>query len=142
MSNVYPNVSPQNNIKKKNIELTTRKIFNIILKSNEFNNVILNELNGFQNIFYLKNKKIFQFHLRKKKKQELDILKNQEIILLKPNSNHDSLICLTNNGCIYSINYETMKIKYFSNLDFNKFIIPNIIPQKKKIFFFFKENFR
>ena len=85
MSNVYPNIYPQNIIKKKNIELTTRKIFNIILKSNEFNNVILNELNGYQNIFYLKNKKIFLFHLRRKKKQELDILKNQEIILLKPN---------------------------------------------------------
>ena len=139
MSNAYQNIYPQNIIKKKNIELTTRKIFNIILKSNEFNNVILNELNGYQNIFYLKNKKIFLFHLRRKKKQELDILKNQEIILLKPNSTHDSLICLTNNGCIYSINYETMKIKYFSNLDFNKFIIPNIIPQKKRSFSFSKK---
>ena len=139
MSNAYQNIYPQNIIKKKNIELTTRKIFNIILKSNEFNNVILNELNGYQNIFYLKNKKIFLFHLRRKKKQELDILKNQEIILLKPNSNHDSLICLTNNGCIYSINYETMKIKYFSNLDYNKFIIPNIIPQKKRSFSFSKK---
>ena len=98
-------MNSQYNLKKKNIELTTRRIFDIKLKSNDFNNIILNEVNGFQNIFYLKNKKIYQLLLRKKKKQELDILKNQEIIFLTTNLNHDSLICLTNNGCIFSINY-------------------------------------
>ena len=134
------NMNSQYNLKKKNIELTTRRIFDIKLKSNDFNNIVLNELNGFQNFFYLKNKKINQFFLRKKKKQELDILKNQEIIFLTTNLNHDSLICLTNNGSIFSVNYETMKIKYFSNLDFNKFIIPNIISQKKRSFSFSKKN--
>ena len=130
------NVNPQNIIRKKNIELTIRKIFDIKIKSNDFNNIVLNELNGFQNIFYLKNKKIFQFFLRKKKKQELDILKNQEIIYLTTNMNHDSLICLTNNGSIFSVNYETFNIKYFSNLDFTKFIMPNIITSKKRSFSF------
>ena len=85
MSNIYS----QNIIRKKNIELTTRKIFEIKQKTNEFSNVILNELNGFQNIFYLKNKKIFQFFLQKKKKQELDFLKNYEKIYLTTNSTHD-----------------------------------------------------
>ena len=132
-------MNSQYNLKKKNIELTTRRIFDIKLKSNDFNNIILNEVNGFQNIFYLKNKKIYQLLLRKKKKQELDILKNQEIIFLTTNLNHDSLICLTNNGCIFSINYETFKIKYFSNLDFNKFIIPNVIAPKKRSFSFSKK---
>ena len=130
------NVNPQNIIRKKNIELTIRKIFDIKIKSNDFNNIVLNELNGFQNIFYLKNKKIFQFFLKKKKKQELDILKNQEIIYLTTNMNHDSLICLTNNGSIFSVNYETFNIKYFSNLDFTKFIMPNIITSKKRSFSF------
>ena len=136
MSNIYS----QNIIRKKNIELTTRKIFEIKQKTNEFSNVILNELNGFQNIFYLKNKKIFQFFLQKKKKQELDFLKNYEIIYLTTNSTHNSLICLSNNGCIFSINYATFQIKYFSNLDFNKFIIPNIITPKKSSFSFFQKN--
>ena len=137
MSNIYS----QNIIRKKNIELTTRKIFEIKQKTNEFSNVILNELNGFQNIFYLKNKKIFQFFLQKKKKQELDFLKNYEIIYLTTNSTHNSLICLSNNGCIFSINYATFQIKYFSNLDFNKFIIPNIITPKKSSFSLFNFNF-
>ena len=134
------NINLQNIIRKKNIELMTKKIFDIKLKSNDFNNIILNELNGYQTIFYLKNKKIFQFFLRKKKKQELDILKNHEIIYLTTNLNHNSLICLSNTGCIFSINYETYKIKYFSNLDFNKFIIPNIISTKKRSFSFSQKN--
>ena len=136
MSNIYS----QNIIRKKNIELTIRKIFEIKQKTNEFNNVILNELSGYQDIFYLKNKKIFQFFLQKKKKQELDLLKNYEIIFITTNSNHDSLICLSNNGCIFSINYSSFKIKYFSNLDFNKFIIPNIITPKKSVFSFSQKN--
>ena len=136
MSNLYSH----NIIRKKNIELTTRKIFEIKQKSNEFNNVILNELSGYQSIFYLKNKKIFQFFLQKKKKQEFDLLKNYEIIFITTNSNHDSLICLTNNGCIFSINYSSFKIKYFSNLDFNKFIIPNLITHKKHSFSFSQKN--
>ena len=83
MSNIYS----QNIIRKKNIELTIRKIFEIKQKTNEFNNVILNELSGYQDIFYLKNKKIFQFFLQKKKKQELDLLKNYEIIFGKNSFN-------------------------------------------------------
>ena len=133
-------INSHNIIRKKNIELTTRKIFDMKLKSNDFNNIILNELNGLQTIFYLKNKKLFKFYLRKKKKLELDALKNYEIIYLTTNLNHDSLICLSNNGCIFSINCETLKIKYFSNLDFNKFIIPNIISPKKRSFSFSKKN--
>ena len=132
-------INTHNIIRKKNIELTTRKIFDMKLKSNDFNNIILNELNGLQTIFYLKNKKIFKLSLRKKKKQELDALKNYEIIYITTNLNHDSLICLSNNGCIFSINCETLKIKYFSNLDYNKFIIPNIISQKKRSFSFSKK---
>ena len=61
------NINSQNNFRKKNIELTIRKIFDIKIKSNDFNNIIPNELNGFQNIFYLKNKKLYHFFLRKKK---------------------------------------------------------------------------
>ena len=132
MSNINDN--------KKNIEVTTRKIFEIKTKANDFNYIIFNELNGFQTIYYLKNKMIYQLFLKSKKKQEFDILKNYEIIYLDTNLNHDSLICLSSNGCIFSINYETHRIIYFSNLDFNKFIIPNIISPKKRSFSFSRKN--
>ena len=125
---------------KKNTEITTRKIFDIKVKSNDFNYIILNELNGFQTIYYLKNKKLHQLFLKTKKRQEYEILKNYEIIYLDTNLNHDSLICLTSNGCIFSINYETHRIIYFSNLDYNKFIIPNIISPKKRSFSFSRKN--
>ena len=130
----------QNIYHKKNLEVTTRKIFDIKKKTNDFNCIVLNELNGFQTIYYLKNKKIQQLFLKTKKKQELDILKNYEIIYLDTNLNHDSLICLTSNGCIFSINYETHRIIYFSNLDFNKFIVPNVISIKKRSFSFSRKN--
>ena len=130
----------QNNNMKKNIEVSTRKIFDIKLKTNDFRYVILNELNGFQSIYYLKNKKLHQLFLKSKKRIEIDILKNYEIIYLDTNLNHDSIICLTSNGCIFSINYETHRIIYFSNLDFNKFIIPNIISTKKRSFSFSRKN--
>ena len=129
------NFSPPNLIRKKDTEITSRQIFDIKLKSNDFNNIILNELNGFKSIFYLKNKKLHQFFFLTKKKQEYDILKNYEIIYLDTNLNHTSLICLSSNGCIFSINYDTNKVIYFSNLDFNKFIIPNVIINKKRNFF-------
>ena len=138
MSNLNIN-NYQNNFLKKNIEVSTRKIFDIKLKTNDFRYIILNELNGFQSIFYLKNKKLHQLFLKSKKKIEIEILKNYEIIYLDTNLNHDSIICLTSNGCIFSINYETHRIIYFSNLDFNKFIIPNIIS-KKRSFSFSKRN--
>ena len=131
----YPHYSS-----KKSIEVTTRKIFEIKMKSNDFNYLILNELNGFQSIFYLKNKKLHQLFLKTKQRQEIEILKNYEIIYLDTNLNHDSLICLTSNGCIFSINYETHRIKYFSNLDYNKFIVPNIISTKKRSFSFSRRN--
>ena len=63
MSNIYS----QNIIRKKDIELTIRKIFEIKQKTNEFNNVILNELSGYQDIFYLKNKKYSNFFYKRKK---------------------------------------------------------------------------
>ena len=112
------NFSPPNFIRKKDTEITSRQIFDIKLKSNDFNNIILNELNGFKSIFYLKNKKLHQFFFKKKKKQEYDILKNYEIIYLDTNLNHTSLICLSSNGCIFSINYDTNKVIYFSNFKF------------------------
>ena len=130
----------QNYSQKKNIEVTTRKIFDVKLKSNDFNYIILNELNGFQSIYYLKNKKLHQLFLKTKKRHEFEILKNYEIIYLDTNLNHDSLICLSSNGCIFSINYETHRIIYFSNLDYNKFIIPNIISSKKRSFSFSRKN--
>ena len=125
---------------KKYFEVTTRRIFDIKIKTNDFNYIILNELNGFQSIFYLKNKKLHQLFLKTKKRQEIEILKNHEIIYLDTNLNHDSLICLTNKGCIFSINYETHRIIYISNLDYNKFIIPNIITAKKRSFSFSRKN--
>ena len=130
----------QNLPRKKNIEVNIRKIFDIKIKSNDFNYIILNELNGFQTIYYLKNKKLHQLFLKSKKKQEYEILKNYEIIYLDTNLNHDSLICLSSNGCIFSINYETHRIIYFSNLDYNKFIVPNIISSKKRSFSFSRKN--
>ena len=134
------NINSQNYSSTKSIEVTTRKIFDIKIKSNDFNYLILNELNGFQSIYYLKNKKLYQLFLKTKQRQELEILKNYEIIYLDTNLNHDSLICLTSNGCIFSINYETHRIIYFSNLDYNKFIIPNIILTKKRSFSFSRRN--
>ena len=134
------NTNYQNYSSKKSIEVTARKIFDIKLKSNDFHYLILNELNGFQSIFYLKNKKIYHLFLKTKQRQEIEILKNYEIIYLDTNLNHDSLICLTSNGCIFSINYETHRIKYFSNLDFNKFIVPNIMATKKRSFSFSRRN--
>ena len=125
---------------KKYFDATTRRIFDIKIKTNDFNCIILNELNGFQSIYYLKNKKLYQLFLKTKKRQEIEILKNHEIIYLDTNLNHDSLICLTNKGCIFSINYETHRIIYISNLDFNKFIIPNIISTKKRSFSFSRRN--
>ena len=130
----------QNFQRTKNLEVTSRKIFDIKIKTNDFNYVILNELNGFQSIYYLKNKKLHQLFLKTKKKQELEILKNYEIIYLDTNLNHDSLICITSNGSIFSINYEAHKIIYFSNLDFNKFIIPNLISSKKRSLSFSRKN--
>jgi hypothetical protein len=58
----------QNNNMKKNIEVSTRKIFDIKLKTNDFRYVILNELNGFQSIYYLKNKKLHQLFFKSKKR--------------------------------------------------------------------------
>ena len=131
----YPNYSS-----KKNIEVTTRIIFDIKIKTNNINYIILNELNGFQSIFYLKNKKLEQLFLKTKKKKEIEILKNYEIIYLDSNLNHNSLICLASNGCIFSINYESHRIIYFSNLDFNKFIISNVIFSKKRSFSFSRKS--
>ena len=133
-------INYQNYSSKKNIEVTTRIIFDIKIKTNNINYIILNELNGFQSIFYLKNKKLEQLFLKTKKKKELEILKNYEIIYLDSNLNHNSLICLTSNGCIFSINYESHRIIYFSNLDFNKFIIPNVIFSKKRSFSFSRKS--
>ena len=53
MSNIYS----QNIIRKKNIELTIRKIFEIKQKTNEFNNVILNNLSGYQQELFNKYKR-------------------------------------------------------------------------------------
>ena len=61
----------QNIYHKKNIEVTTRKIFDIKKKTNDFNCIVLNELNGFQTIYYLKNKKIQQLFLKAKKKTRI-----------------------------------------------------------------------
>ena len=66
MSTIKINKS-QNFSRKKYIEVTIRKIFDIKLKSNDFNYIILNELNGFQTIYYLKNKKLHQLFLKSKK---------------------------------------------------------------------------
>ena len=63
MSNINDN--------KKNIEVTTRKIFEIKTKANDFNYIIFNELNGFQTIYYLKNKMIYQLFLKSKKKTRI-----------------------------------------------------------------------
>ena len=129
---MYNNVNLTNTSKKKNIDLEIRRIFDIKFKSTDFNYITLNELNGFKTLYYIKNKKLQQLDLKTKKRQELDVLTNQEIIYLGSNFNHDSLICLSANGSIFSINYQTKKIFYYSNLDFNKFIIPNIITNKKR----------
>ena len=129
---MYNNSNQINTSKKKNIDLEIRRIFDIKFKSTDFNYVVLNELNGFKTVYYLKNKKLQQIDLKTKKRQELDVLANQEIIYLGSNFNHDSLVCLSANGSIFSINYQTKKIFYYSNLDFNKFIIPNIITNKKR----------
>ena len=45
----------ENYSSKKAIGLTTRKIFDIKIESNDFNYLILNELNGFHSIPHPKN---------------------------------------------------------------------------------------